>query len=197
MSAEVISLQEQEFGAGRCVYAGEHNGYDDSDFYGIFAIDAEGGGYRFEKKIVGSTRHAGGFIPRKDATDEVLAAYRVAREAALAKIGEEIAENEAMVPVVGSFVTVIEAVTRGKNKVAAGEAGIVFWRGGNRWGDQYGEKYGRPEQFRVGVELFDGSKVFLAEYRVQVQGLEGEGKHALRRGDMVWGLLASSWPSVG
>lgn len=194
MSAPVISQQEQEFGVGRCVYAGEHNGYDDSDFYGIFAVPVEGGGFRFEKKIVGSTRHAGGYIPRADATDEVKAAYQVARDAALVRLEADHQDELARVPDKGDAVTIVEPVTRGKNKVAAGEVGVVFWRGGNRYGDQYGAKYGRPERFRVGVELFDGDKVFLSEDKVRVQGRETEALGSTDR--TVDYLVAGSWPAI-
>jgi hypothetical protein len=197
----VAAEQVEKFGAGMCVYRGEKNGYDDSDFYGIFAVPAEPGtefsvkGYHFRNVETGSTRHAGGFIATVDATEEVKEAYRAWVEAQMESIRAERAANDAKIPEVGTAVTVIEAVTRGKNKVAAGEVGVVFWRGGNRYGDMYGAKYDRPLRYRVGIELFDGTKVFVSEDRVAVQGHEHE-ERPLPAGHRLWGLMASTWPAI-
>lgn len=188
-----ISEQDREFGPGMCVAVGEHNGYDDSDFYGIFAKPAEGGGFTFSKVTVGSTRHAGGFIPHVDATEEVFAAYEPAREAVFAKMRAERAAEEAKIPTEGKPVTVVKPPTRGKNKMPAGVTGVVKRRVKNQFDSAWAIRHDQGRTYRLLVDIEERGEVWLDEERVRVQGHEDEeiGQVFLS----VEYLIAASWPA--
>lgn len=183
----MVNAQQDEFGQGACVAMIERNGYNDSDFYGIFAVKDEDG-YRFVTKATGSTAYGGGYVPQVDATEDVLVAYRARRQEVLDKLAAEREQRLARVPVVGKTVTVVKAVTRGKNKIHLGAVGEVVWRGE----DQYRttQTYTR---YRLGVE-FDGVKVFLDDDRVRVLGFEDEDLGY--EDSAVDYVIAGAWPAA-
>lgn len=155
----------------------ERNGYDDSDFYATY-WDAEKG----EPVTVQFATTRGWTYPllatRVDATPEVRAAYDAWRAVKLEEQRVAAAAKEAATPRIGKTVEVTVPVTRGKSKCAAGERGEVFWLGKD--GFARGDRYSSPMQrsimnaidplrdFRVGLKLADGRKVFLPIGSVKV-----------------------------
>jgi hypothetical protein len=138
---------------GRVLKTGEHNWYDDSDFYAIVWHPSAQGDYPAEVEY-GSTR--GWSYPNHatvDATPEVQAAYaawlavRQAESAARRKLEREArVERDKLVRVV-----------RGR-KVAKGTLGVVFWTGASAYGD------------RVGLTDAAGATHWTAEDNVEVVG---------------------------
>lgn len=190
-----MSTQVEQYGPGMCVAMIERNGYDDSDFTGVFAVPAEGG-YRFERKETGSTRYGGGYVPVEDATPEVLAAYRARREEVMAGLAAERAEREAKVPSEGKAVTIVNPPTRGKNKVPAGTTGVVARRVLNDYDSRWAIENGhRTYRVRVDLDLpRDDSlrSVWLDEDRVRVTGFEDQDLPVNM--DMVDAVIAGGWP---
>jgi hypothetical protein len=140
-----------------CVVAtGEHNHYDDSDFYAIVWDEQAGAPREVE---YGTTR---GWTywnsAAVDATDEIKAKYQawLAKQRAAAR--KAAARKAAMTPDKGKTVEVT-----GGRKLPKGAQVVVFWYGedarrSNRWVTYY----------RVGVKTADGAKEFLAAEHVQV-----------------------------
>lgn len=193
MTRSIPDAQAERFGHGMCVAMIENNGYHDSDFSGVFAFPAEGGGYTFSRIETGSTRGGGGFVPVEDATEEVLAAYRARREQVLGELAAETEEIQKEVPLVGRRVTIIDPITRGKNKTPDRAQGEVVWRGNGF--QQHWQRANGIEPKRVGVKV-DGEErvVFLDEYRVRVVGFEDK-MCVPKEGDrMVEYVVAASWP---
>lgn len=136
----------------------EQNWHDDSDFYAIVW-----NGERLTTDEYATTRfptdenHAA-----VDATDEVRAAagewaVRVMRSAVEAEADAIARQIE-----VGKTVRVVAPVTRGKNKVAAGTSGRVFWM------QESFSQYGTWSRgWRLGVEGPDGT-FFIDAHRVEV-----------------------------
>lgn len=167
------TAQIDTYGAGTCLAFRERNGYDDSDFFGLFAIKGEDGTYRFEEHQTGSTAFSGGFIAAPDATPEVLAAYRAYRAELIATFHAEHAEKARQFVEQGSKVTVVNPTTRGKNRCEKGETGTVVRRYVQE-GRTYGSGYGAVtiEDVRVQVRLDSGNIIWLDEERVRVTGFE-------------------------
>lgn len=188
-----MTSQVEQFGAGTCVAMIEKNGYHDSDFYGVFAKSDGEGGYTFEKVMTGSTAYGGGFVPNPDATDEVLTAYRAKRAEVMDGITAARAARAERVPAIGKTVTFVEAITRGKNKTAAGATGTVFYRDVNGYDPMWRIKSG-SRTYRVGVEFEDGRKVFAPESKVRVTGFEDE--DVPNMDSVVDYVVAAAWPAA-
>jgi hypothetical protein len=150
---------------GAVLATGEHNGYDDSDFYAV-VWDAEAGEPR--EIIYASTR---GWTYNNsatvDATPEVLAAYDAWKAERAARNAAAAAAVEAQVPQVGKRVR----VTKGR-KVPAGTEGEVFWYGTDRYARHAQALWaflddGRTGR-RVGIRTGDGEKYFTAATNVTV-----------------------------
>jgi hypothetical protein len=138
----------------------ERNMHDDSDFFAVVWDDEAG---CLKDVCVGSTRHAGPWAKVEvDATDEVKAkAAKVVAEKR-GKARHAYLTNEAQVAVKGDTVKVVKG-----RKVPVGTEAKVFWRGEDRY------KSGRWATFyRVGLELPDGERVFVAEENVEKVGWE-------------------------
>lgn len=180
MSSSKVDLK------GRVLVVVEENGYDDSDWYATYAEDAEDGGYKFRRVLVGSTRF-GGFdpMPKVDASHEMFTAYLAARKAAFDKYDAERAEDAAATPDKGKRVVVV-----GGRKYK-GKMGHVFWRGE----DQFRRGYGGYQPMRVGVKFDDGEKGFLPEDQVRVEGYEQFGVPSGPSLGYMRALMAA-WPSV-
>jgi hypothetical protein len=189
----IPTAQAEKYGHGHCVKMIERNGYDDSDFCGIFAVPTEGG-YRFTWETTGSTRYGGGYVPVADATPEVLEAYKAHRQVQLDRLADEQAAESDRTPFKGKAVTIVRSTCRGKNLVTEGETGTIIWRGEDGYKAQRQDAQG-VRYYRVGIQMDDGRKVFTAEENVRVQGHEGEelGKDL----GYVHGMIAQSWPWIG
>ena len=147
---------------GKVLAVGEHNHYDDSDFYAV-VWDEETG----QPKEVGygTTRfwtyynHA-----TVDATDEVRAKYDAWQAARRAEIEKANAERDAKIPYVNRHVRVVKG-----RKVPIGTEGTVFWYGQ----DQYARNTFRVfddgrEGKRIGIRTDSGDKYFTAATNVEV-----------------------------
>ena len=158
------------YDSSRCVSWYERNGYDDSDFGAVYW-----NGETFVSEIVGSTRYYGGNIPRGNADENLKFQYEIWRNVKLAFF-RNARENELRRAIVkGAYVTVIESVTRGKNKIAAGEAGIVFWSEIVNH-DPYGREWGKKRRAGILVTDENGNekKIYIDASRIRVQGFEDE-----------------------
>lgn len=135
-----------EESAGRCLYAREWNGYDDSDFSGLFYDPATGA---FEWATTASTAWYGGFIPTPNATPEAVAAYESWWNARYEVLKAEADENEQAIPKPGREVRVV-----GGRKYK-GREGVAAWYGEDRYKtSRYGTFY------RVGIDPSDGGPRF-------------------------------------
>jgi hypothetical protein len=166
---------------GLCVYDYERNGRDDSDFYMVVWNEEKG---EPEHICFASTR--GWSYPCygswADATPEVKAKYDAWVKARNEKSARERDEREAKCPRKGKLVTIVNPVTRGKNKCAAGESGVVFWEGPKQsfggsairrynqvqkdWGRSLG-LHNPVDDLRIGVEFSDGRRVFIDANRAE------------------------------
>lgn len=182
-------IQVERYGAGRVVAVRERNGYHDSDFYAMVAVDRAEGGYDFRWEMTGSTAWASEMLDAVvDATPEVFEAYRVAREAAIERDMERRARERAAMAEIGSTVVVVEPVTRGANKTEAGAVGTVKAVAAGRQ-SRYGTWRG-PDRIRV--EMESGQEIWIDRSRIVVQGFEeyGPGWEV-----QPWGIGAG-WPEV-
>lgn len=192
MTTTTLSTQQLEHGVGRCLATREKNGYDDSDFYGLFAVELPGG-WKFQWVETGSTRFAGGFIPRVDCTDEaILSAYREQRKQVMRELAAERTARQAAQVLPGKPVTVITAVTRGKNKVEAGAFGTVLKRTENPFESAWAARYG-TQTYRLLIDLGD-RKVWIDEEKVRVTGHEEQPLPDLDQ--TVDYFIAGNWPSL-
>lgn len=150
----------------------ERNGRDDSDFYAVVWLPAEG---RTEHIQYATTR--GWTYPNSavvDATPEVRAAYQVYREQKAERLRQAAQAEEDKHPRVGKKVKVV----RGR-KIPIGTVGEVVWFGENSYYREsrysngmfkalMGYEHYNPEKWRVGIRLLDGSRVFTAATNVEV-----------------------------
>ena len=148
---------------GLVLATGEHNGYDDSDFFAT-VWDFEGG--RPVEITYASTR--GWSYPNGasvDATLEIRALYDAFR-AAEREAERRAAERRAAAdPTTGKTVKVT-----GGRKYRDLE-GVVFWRGVNKYRTFYRNGYSRPEALHnqvVGIKQATGTKFFIAADQVTV-----------------------------
>lgn len=194
MSTKTIPAEQAErHGHGMCVAVIERNGYHDSDFTAIFAKPDGFGGYDFVNETTGSTAYAGGYIAHEDATDEVLVAYRDKRASVMANLSAARAEREAKMVDKGKAVTVVKAVTRGKNKVDAGATGTVLAREVNAFDSRWAiATDNRSYRVRVALDHED-RVVWMDEDRVRVTGFEAE--DAPVRDLQVDYIVAGAWPN--
>ena len=169
----------QETHKGLVLELREVNGRDDSDFYAVVWNPEK---QEPERVCYASTR--GWSYPNGanvDATPEVLEAYATWQQKLRDERRARLAAQEAATPRKGKRVKVVKAVTQGKNVVALGEQGAVFWIGAKR---QYGYKsralseaqalarsygfYDERDDMRVGVLMDDGRRVFIDATKVEV-----------------------------
>lgn len=202
--------QVEKYGEGKCVAVIEKNGYHDSYFTGVFAVPAVctcspaesltdhdpgcpvPGGWMFTREETGATAYAGGYVPVEDATEDVLAAYRAQRDAAMDRLTAEREAREARMVEAGKPVTVVDPVTRGKNKTAAGDTGVVKRRVVNDFDSSWAKQYGH-RTYRVQVEMADDGRVlWMDEDRVRVTGFEDERLPV--RDSQVDYVIAAQWP---
>lgn len=151
---------------GRVVAVRERNGYNDSDFYALTAVDTEDG-VKFEWKQYGTTRFPFMLQVGVNATAEVEAEYAKQYEAARAKFEAECQEYEAATVAKGKQVTVVAG-----RKVPKGKQGEVRWVGV----DKYAPAWGGFKKYRVGVK-FEGEQdlTFMSMDNVRVTGYEDFG----------------------
>ena len=179
---------------GRTLFMREQNGYNDSDFSGLFYDPAL---EKFGWATTGSTAYSGGFIPRPDAADDIVDKYEVAYNEAYDRYYAEVNDYLAKVPDVGKEVKVVGG-RKHKNKV-----GKVVW-----FGDDAYSSSRWMVSHRIGVLTEDGERFFVSAEQVEVKvngeyveaegtststGLGGSfgGSH-----DKFLGyLFASSWPN--
>jgi len=162
-SRERFKLFLYETHNGLCIRDYERNGYDDSDWYMIVWNAADN---RPEEIQFASTR--GWTYPcygsSADATPEVLAAYQEWEKAYAESQRRVREEAEARLPKVGRNVRVIKG-----RKLPKGTTGRVFWTGCNQFRTYYRNGYNQRNEFeRLGIQLADGSKVFIAGANVEV-----------------------------
>ena len=105
---------------GATLKLGEHNYYDDSDFYAI-VWDAEAGKAR-EIEYASTRGWTYGNQATVDATDEVKDAYQAWQKANMERAREELAREEARKPRKGKTVRVVKG-----RKIPVGTVGVVFW----------------------------------------------------------------------
>lgn len=133
-----------------CVAAWENNFYDDSDFCGMFRM--EDGSWRIAE--TGSTRHAGGFIPRVNASDEIKEEYKKYYDAERKKFLEEDAARRETVIKKDSVVR----VDRPRSKYH-GVEGKVSWVGEDKYRPSYNKE---NPPLRVGIkDEANGETVFV------------------------------------
>ena len=127
----------EEVFKGACLYEREMNGYHDSDFYMVCWDDEAG---KPVERMVGTTRFPYSVKAVVDASSEVVEKFEaynkriaVAKENAIVRVGKMV------------------KVVRGR-KIPKGIVGKVFWVGVCKFSGK----------LRAGVELEDGSKVFIA-----------------------------------
>lgn len=148
---------------GLCIRDYERNGYNDSDWYMIIWNPVE---KRPETLEFASTR--GWSYPcygsKPDATPEILAAYQAWEKEYAESQRRALEAAEAKLPKVGRAVRVVKG-----RKLPKGTVGRVFWTGCNQFRTYYRNGYNQPNQFeRLGIQLEDGSKVFMAGANVEV-----------------------------
>lgn len=144
---------------GLVLSTGEHNYYDDSDFYAV-VWDEEAG----EPKEVGyaTTRGACYGYATCDASPEVREKH-AAWVAAQRQARQEAAEAaEAATPRVGKTVTVV----KGRNVPVGTVAEVVWYGEGRIYGGSARRNYGSPPM-RVGL-LVDGERVYTDAGNVEV-----------------------------
>lgn len=143
------TLYMKESYKGLVLSTGEHNYYDDSDFYAL-VWDAE----KVCPVEIGYATTRAWTYPNSatvDKTPEIWAAYMAYLDAELAKKAKAVAELEAKRVAVGKVVKVVKG-----RKVALGTVGKVFWmkemdftpRYRNGWKTQ-------PDTVKIGIALSD------------------------------------------
>ena len=186
--------QADQFGVGNCLAVREHNGYNDSDFSGLFAVPNDDGGLTFTWAETGTTRFAGGYVPHKDITDPaIVAAYTARREQVLAEVATARAAEQEKIPTVGKQVVFVKAITRGKNKTEVGTVATVVARDTNPFDSAWTQRYGH-RSYRLKVSVPGKFNFFTDEDRVRVVGHETEEIGAVYND--IDGLIVGSWPLV-
>ncbi len=148
---------------GLVLATGEHNGYDDSDFFAVvWDADLQAPAEITYASTRGWSYPNGATI---DATPEIIAKYQAYREAERTAAREEAERRAAADPTPGRRVS----VTGGRKY--RGAEGVVFWRGVNKFKTFCHNGYSRPDALHnqvVGIKQADGSKIFTAADHVQV-----------------------------
>lgn len=147
-----------------CVLSlGEHNHYDDSDFYAIVWDAAEGKPREVEYATTRGWTYANS--ASVDATEEVLAAYREYTERLRREAQERRAAWEATQPYVGRTVKVIKAFRSKGAKVAVGTVAEVLWYGEDKYQSDNVRMF--DPQFRIGFDVA-GQRVFTSAKNVEL-----------------------------
>lgn len=157
--------------AGCVLSIGEHNHYDDSDFYAIVWDTVAG---KTQKIEYATTR--GWTYPNNakvDATPEVIAAYEAWNEANRIKAVAEYEAERAKMPLIGATVRVVAG-----RKLPKGTIAEVVWFGKDNFKESQTKRYRSgwecilpfryyPDEYRIGVRLITGERVFLAAKNVE------------------------------
>jgi hypothetical protein len=149
---------------GAVLRTGEHNGYDDSDFYADVWDDATNAVKRVTYATTRGWTYANG--AHADATPDVrakAAAYYTAL--ALADLKAKAAED-ALTPAKGKAVKVVKG-----RKVPLGTEGVVIWVGEGRYYGpvpRYKNGWSTKPAARVGLKTADGTTFFTAASNVVV-----------------------------
>lgn len=143
---------------GRVLSTGEHNWYDDSDFFAIVWDDNTNAPIEIEYASTRGWSYANGATI--DATPDVVEKYKayIAEQKRTADLA--VSEKEAKTVRIHKRVRIIGGR---KHK---GKEGIVVWQGVNQFRTYYRNGYNRPEQDhnqRIQVLCEDGEK-FFTEY---------------------------------
>jgi hypothetical protein len=145
-----------------CVLAEyEDNGYNDSDFYAI-VWDYENN--RLKSVLFGTTRAGGNWGCSVDATPEVVALAKKAKEEQIALDKLEFNLRLEGVAEKGKLATI--AGVKGKKSGLNNSQGIIFWVGA----DSYAPYYAK-DALRVGIEV-NGEKHFVSGKNVFVNNNE-------------------------
>jgi hypothetical protein len=171
---------------GLVLWTGEHNHYDDSDFFAVVWDEAAGVPREIEYATTrGWTYANSATVDATPAVQEAYAEYR--RERAEAQ-REAQAAAEAATPRVGTTVRVV----RGR-KIPVGTVAEVTWFGeGKVYG--YGARYGLEPPMRVGL-MIDGERVYTAASNVEVIAPATPAALPLLRTEFY--VLASACPVCG
>jgi hypothetical protein len=150
----------------------EENGYNDSDFYARVWDHAEGK----SKEIMYATTRGWTYANHavKDATDEVKALYKAEQERLAAERKARHDAELAKMPSKGKTVKVIAG-----RKLPKGTQGVVFWIGLDSFKEARAARYRTgwecllgftydAEKYRVGIQLANGEKVFVAANQVEI-----------------------------
>lgn len=141
--------------AGCVLAAGEHNYYDDSDFYAVVWDDAKNGPREVEYASTRGWTYANSAT--MDATDEVKAAYAAWHRAQAARRQAEWEAAEAKTLRLGKTVKVVKG-----RKIEIGTVAEIVWIGEDKYNsDRWTTKY------RVAL-LIDGARVFTSADNVEV-----------------------------
>ena len=144
---------------GLVLWTGEHNHYDDSDFYAV-VWDSEAGQPReLEYATTRGWTYANSAVI--DATPDVLAAYESYRADLAASQQRARDAQEAATPRAGKTVRVVKG-----RKIAKGTVAQVVWYGPGRIYGGSARRQGTPPM-RVGLKI-NGERVFTDAANVQV-----------------------------
>jgi hypothetical protein len=163
MEDRLASAAEHQFvitWEGCVLRLGEHNYYDDSDFYAI-VWDAQLGAPR--EIEYGTTRGWSYWNSASvDATDEVLAAFNAykAEQARVARAERE--AWEAQQPYVGRTVKVIKAFRAKGVRVEVGTVATITWYGEDKY-----NSHSLLKKYRCGFDV-NGQRVFASAANVEV-----------------------------
>lgn len=182
-----MAVQTSIYGKSDIQYEGcvintfERNGYEDSDFYAE-CWDRE------KQEVVqieyDSTRCGGGGYAKIDATKEtILEVYRYYKKNATYYFDNVYNEKNAKLVRKGDLVEVV----RGR-KIPKGTVGKVFWIG-TRF-----NSYNYQDEQRVGIEVEDGTRLFLPLDYVTVIGWEDRLIHGKERKKMIRNNAINSMP---
>jgi hypothetical protein len=170
--------------AGLVLATGEHNHYDDSDFYAI-VWDAEAGAPR-EVEYATTRGWTYANSATIDATPEVRAAYDAYRARLAAERQAAREALEAATPYAGKTVRVVKG-----RKIPVGTVAVVTWYGeGRSYG--YGSREAGP--MRVGLAI-DGERVYTDAGNVEVIAQEKPAALPLLRTEFY--VLSSVCPVCG
>lgn len=145
----------------------ERNGYHDSDFLmAVWDTDKK----KMESIEYGSTSHCGWTRPNYDhmnkADEAIQNEFRAWAIETASQIIHDGVVTEASEPnkvqIGDELITIRKTKKKDSTVIEAGIAGRVFWQGA--YGSFYAKGYNKPDRTntRVGLELQDGSKVFVA-----------------------------------
>lgn len=132
---------------GLVLELGEHNHYDDSDFYAIVWDPVKG----MPQEVEYATTRGWSYPnhAKADATPEVRAAYQAWLDKRAAEAKAEAAIVEAKTPGMGKRVKVV----RGR-KVPIGTVGIIFWMKEATYSPRFRNGYRRgPDTVKIGIAL--------------------------------------------